>query len=369
MATHPIHTAFDDDELKALDDWRGALSPSPSRAEALRAVVRRYLCPTDDQATLPTPSPMACPSADTLAALYALSDVRGFGPIKFRDMHRAGVDPRKAIEQSEVLPFTGLTREKLRTGIHALGRESRDTARRYAHQQLEYAKSLKASILTHGHPLYPKLVYESNNPVPVLYVRGDPSVWRDRRTVALVGSRHTRDPYCAPARAFAHTAVSKEVVIVSGFAMGADSIGHTAARDGDGYTVCVMPCGLDKVFPPENRPLWEELLDHPGAVFVSEFPFGQRASTLQLRKRNKLIAAFAQGVVVVQTGLDGGAMNAYRSAREQRKQVATFEPDDTTFTEGNAAISEDPRTGSTAFSLNATQSEYAKWLDGLSSSI
>ena len=76
--------------------------------------------------------------------------------------------------------------------------------------------------------------------------------------------------------------------------------------------MCVMPCGLDKVFPPENRGLWEELLAHPGAVFVSEFGFGQRASSLLLRKRNKLIVAFAQGVLVAQSALDGGAMNAYR---------------------------------------------------------
>ena len=57
-----------------------------------------------------------------------------------------------------------------------------------------------------------------------------------------------------------------------------------------------MPCGVDLVFPPENRLLWRELLNYENAVFVSEFPLGTKAAALTLRKRNKLIVAFARGV-------------------------------------------------------------------------
>jgi predicted Rossmann fold nucleotide-binding protein DprA/Smf involved in DNA uptake len=78
-----------------------------------------------------------------------------------------------------------------------------------------------------------------------------------------------------------------------------------------------MPGGLDRPFPPENRSLWEDFLSYPGAAFVSEFPFGTRASSLTLRKRNKLIVAFARAVLVSQSSADGGAMNAYRFAAER----------------------------------------------------
>ena len=130
-----------------------------------------------------------------------------------------------------------------------------------------------------------------------------------------------------------------------------------------------MPCGLDKVFPPENQGLWEDLLQYPKAVFVSEFGFGQRASALLLRKRNKLIASFSQGVVVTQSAVDGGAMNAYRFGREQKKQVATFEADDSKETSGNAMIAADNVTGGLAFSCKAIASEYGKWFEELSSAI
>ena len=216
-------------------------------------------------------------------------------------------------------------------------------------------------------PALSETCVREQNPVPILYVRGDPAIWGGTGSVAVVGSRNTRDPYASCARAFAAIAARRGMVVVSGIAVGADSIGHAAAREVGGRTVCVMPCGLDKVFPPENRMLWEELLAYEGATFVSEFGFGQRASSLRLRKRNKLIVAFAQGVLVAQSATDGGAMNAYRFGRDQKKPVATFSADGSSDTTGNAAIVAAARTRDVNFELKPDGSAYEKWLDGLSS--
>jgi hypothetical protein len=73
---------------------------------------------------------------------------------------------------------------------------------------------------------------------------------------------------------------------------------------------------------------------------VSEFPFGTAASALTLRKRNKMIVAFATGVLVSQSAAKGGAMNAYRFALEQRKPVATFEPIGDERSSGNGLIAQ-----------------------------
>ena len=102
-------------------------------------------------------------------------------------------------------------------------------------------------------------------------------------------------------------------------------------------------------------------------MFVSEFGFGQRASSLLLRKRNKLIAAFVQGLVVAQSAVDGGAMNAYRFAREQKKPVAAFRNDGSKDTTGNAAIENDGRTGGFVLESTGKESEYEAWLQKLSS--
>ena len=308
-----------------------------------------------------------CPSVERLSAIFTLERVSGFGPVKFRAMYEAGVDAQTAIGEPNLLPFTGRTGEKLRNGINSLSDADRAEARARAVDQLERANDLSAAILVHGDPRYPARVYASNNPVPVLYVRGNPEVWDEAGAVAIVGSRNTREPYADAARQFATAATRKGLVVVSGFAMGADSIGHRAAVEAGGRTVCVMPCGLDKVFPPENRGLWEELLAYSGATFVSEFGFGQRASSLFLRKRNKLIVAFAQGVLVAQSATTGGAMNAYRFGREQKKPVATFETDGSEGTSGNALIGRDECTGGFVFELTSDSSGQEAWLQRLSS--
>lgn len=368
MRTQHIKTQLDETTVRELDRWRAKLNPQPSRSEAARLLLEERLC-SGRHAKREQRRRTAYPGADRLGALYVLERVSGFGPVKFRAMHDAGIDPRMAIENPDTLPFSGRTGEKLRRGIAAISENDLAAGRLRAVEQLERTEEFSASILVHGDPGYPERVYESNYPVPVLYVRGDPAIWDESGSVAVVGSRNTREPYAEGARTFAIKAAWMGMVVVSGFAIGADSIGHRTALNFSGRTICVMPCGLDKVFPPENRRLWEEILAYPGGAFVSEFGFGQRASSLLLRKRNKLIVAFAQGVVVAQSAVDGGAMNAYRFGREQKKPVATFRPDGSKETSGNAVIAQDSRTGAHAFELTENGPDYEAWLQQLSSLI
>ncbi len=367
MATHRVETRLSETTIRELDGWRSGRTPLPSRSEAIELLLEERLCRGQTEPRPARPASRRCPAADRLAATYVLERVSGFGPVKFREMHGAGVDPQVAINNPDRLPFRGRTGDKLRSAIRNLSDAEVMAGRSRAIEQLERASSCAASILVHGDAEYPRRVYESNNPAPVLYVRGDPNIWQGSGSVAVVGSRMTRDPYETCARNFASTAARKGIIVVSGFAIGADSIGHKAACNAGGRTICVMPCGLDKVFPPENRSLWDDLVAYRGAVFVSEFGFGQRASSLSLRKRNKLIVAFAQGVLIAQSATDGGAMNAYRFGRDQKKPIATFRADGSTYTTGNAAISDSNEIRHVTFEVAANRSAYEAWLDGLSS--
>lgn len=223
-------------------------------------------------------------------------------------------------------------------------------------------------MLLQGDDHYPRNLWRSNNPVPVVYVRGDLSVLDRLDAVACVGSRDINERYGAMQWEFARNAAHNGFVVVSGFAMGADSVAHRAARDAGGATICVMPCGLDRPFPPENRDLWREFKDYPNAVMLSEFSFGTAAASLTLRKRNKTIVGLALGVLIGQSSITGGAMNAYRFAKEQRKPVASFDPDGTEASSGNAAVIGDER-GTRFSSTEADTHEWNIWLRGLSSSI
>lgn len=303
-------------------------------------------------------------AVDGLTALFALESVKGFGPQKFKALHAGGVSPTEVLQDPGCLPLKGKRADDLRAAINELDGASRSEAGTRARQQLERAAELSTRVLTYGDHGYPRNVYESNNPVPVLYARGDLGILGSDRVVACVGSRDIADPYDRLHASFAATAVDEGFAVSSGFALGADSVGHRSAHDHGGSTICVMPSGLDLPFPPENRSLWTEFLEQGRAVFISEFAFGRRADSLTLRKRNKLIVASALGVLVSQSSSSGGAMNAHRFSVEQKKPVATFAPDGTDRTSGNAQIAVDPKAKSTV--LGQDRPGWEQWLRALS---
>lgn len=284
---------------------------------------------------------------DELASLFLLETVRGFGPQKFKELHQAGIRPIDVLLEPSRLPTPGKRGDTFRRAIAAIDGHARDLSQARAVRQLVRAHEHKARIVTYADPHYPANVYASNNPVPVLYIRGELVLLTETRGVACVGSREIGPPYSELHYEFTKHAAGRGFTIVSGFALGADTIGHRAAVAAGGATTLVMPCGLDRPFPPENRGFFLELLGYDMAVAVTEFPFGTAASSLTLRKRNKLIVAFARGVLLSQTSSTGGAMNAYRFALEQKKPVATFKGDGTKRTSGNEQIArgEEPKRG------------------------
>jgi DNA protecting protein DprA len=308
-------------------------------------------------------------SAEALTAILALEAVKGFGPQKFKELYDSGVTPDEVIAAPSRLPTKGGRGDAFRKALAEVTGQQMRAHRARAVRQLVRAHQHGAVILTYTSTDYPRNVWESNNPVPVLYVQGDPAVLAGRRAVACVGSRNTSGRYAARHEEFASHAARQGFTIVSGFALGADTIGHKAARNAGGKTLCVMPCGLDRPFPPENRKLWQDLLEYPGATMVSEFPFGTAASALTLRKRNKLIVAAALGVLVSQSSAKGGAMNAYRFALEQKKLVATFEPNGTDATSGNDVIRKGEPPSVVFPAENPDLDSWDQWLRKLSSSI
>jgi DNA processing protein len=309
-------------------------------------------------------------SLDELAAIFALESVKGFGPQKFKEVYLAGVPPVEALEDPSRIPLGGKRGDQLKTAIGGVATGGFDRFYERAERQLERATELQAHVIVYGDPAYPANLFESNYPVPVLYVRGSLEAACERRAVACVGSRLIRPPYTELQTRFARLAVGEGFSVVSGFATGADRWAHEAAWHAGGKTVAVMPSGLDLPFPPENRDLWRALLDYDKAAFVSEFSFATKAAALTLRKRNKMIVAFALGVLVGQSSVKGGAMNAYRFSLEQRKPVATFATDGQADTSGNAAISAPGQRAGTALPMGVGFEDASRrWLAALSSSI
>ena len=278
------------------------------------------------------------PTLEELTDIFVLEAIKGFGPQKFKELNEDGILPTDVLSKPREFQRFGKRGLEFRNQLDAAGIAGRRTAQTRAEKQLQVAESSGGAILTYRSPDYPQTLYDSNLPVAALYARGDLSVLRTTTAVACVGSRKIRAPYSDLHDKFAALAVRLGFTIVSGFATGADIIGHLAAEREGGTTVCVMPSGLDRPFPPEHREIWRRFIDRTGAVFISEFGFGVGANALNLRKRNKMIVGMANGVLVSQSTESGGARNAYRFAIEQKKPIATFGGDGSSDTSGNELI-------------------------------
>ncbi len=167
-------------------------------------------------------------------------------------------------------------------------------------------------------PEYPPSLREIYDPPLVLYVKGDWSV-RDRNAVALVGSRQTTHYGIETARRLAYQLAYLGVTVVSGGARGIDTAAHQGALSAKGRTVCVLGTGINIVFPPENKELFDRIAAN-GAV-ITQFPFNRRGDKQSFAIRNRIVAGMTLGTVVVEANLTSGALITANFATEYGRQV------------------------------------------------
>jgi DNA processing protein len=166
---------------------------------------------------------------------------------------------------------------------------------------------------------YPKLLKNIDNPPFVLYCKGK-ILKKDQKALAVVGSRNATFYGKSTAEAIVLSLVKRNFTIVSGGALGIDSAAHKAAISySSGRTIAVLGCGLDFVYPPENKDLFEEI-SQKGAV-VSEFGLGEHPLANNFPERNRIISGLSLGVVVIEAKSRSGTLITARLAGEQGREV------------------------------------------------
>ncbi len=155
-------------------------------------------------------------------------------------------------------------------------------------------------------------------PAKVLWYRGRLPV-RSDRGLAIVGARAATMTGCRTARELAAASARKGMTIVSGGALGIDAAAHRGALDAGGVTFAVLGCGVDVVYPARNAMLFDEIAASGG--LISEYPPGTQPRHGQFPARNRIIAALAESVLVVEAGLLSGASITAGHARRLGRTV------------------------------------------------
>ncbi len=173
-------------------------------------------------------------------------------------------------------------------------------------------------ILTSADPAFPQALQDILGAPVVLYILGKAELLH-AASVGMVGSRVCSHYGVATAQRFAASFAQAGLVVVSGLARGIDTASHRGCLSANGETVAVIGCGLNHIYPKENKALMEQI-SRQGAV-VSEMPMNTPPIAVNFPRRNRIISGLSLATVVVEAGVDSGALITAGYALEQGREV------------------------------------------------
>jgi len=185
--------------------------------------------------------------------------------------------------------------------------------------ELKRVKDFGATVITQESPSYPKSLREIHAPPIVLYVWGELRD-RDHHAIGIIGARRTTHYGSESAKKLAYQLAYAGLTVISGLARGIDTAAHQGALAAKGRTIAVIGSGLSKLYPPENRALAERIRDGNGAV-VSEFSMEVEPDRQTFPMRNRIISGWSHGILVVEAGVNSGALITASQALEQGRAV------------------------------------------------
>lgn len=175
------------------------------------------------------------------------------------------------------------------------------------------------AIVTPQDDDYPVLLKRIENFPAVLFVKGDLSFVNRTSCVAVVGTRNPSGYGREAAKSITDGLVRAGVSVISGGALGIDSVAHTSAVTGGGRTVMVLGCGIGYNYLKENEALRQAVSEN-GAV-ISEYVPGCPASLKNFPMRNRIISGISRGVAVIEAGEKSGTLNTARHAGKQNRDL------------------------------------------------
>lgn len=186
-------------------------------------------------------------------------------------------------------------------------------------RQCAIIERLKIRVCSFVDPAYPPRLKAIVDPPPLLYVTGD---WPmpTEAAVAIVGGRRATLAGRMVTEQIAHELAARGVVIVSGLARGIDAAAHRGALAGQGRTIAVLGCGIDRTYPPEHWRLRQSIEEGGGAI-VSELPVGSPPLAHHFPRRNRIISGLSLGVLVSEAAKDSGSLITAKLALEQGREV------------------------------------------------
>jgi DNA processing protein len=192
-----------------------------------------------------------------------------------------------------------------------------------ADKALDALASLNGFLITSSSNNWPIGLDDLGDSAPAaLWAMGNKSALENQQTLSVVGARVASSYGLGVTQDLVQAAISKDFVIVSGGALGIDAKAHTSALDVKGKTIAIMAGGLDRLYPPRNLDLFDQIKQT--GLLISEVPPGTAPARWRFLQRNRLIAAIGQATVVIEAGFKSGSINTAGHANELERPVGAI---------------------------------------------
>ena len=247
-------------------------------------------------------------------AIVALNLLPKIGPVRVRRLLEVFGDPAAIL---------GASKDRLMR-VDSIGEETAKILQSWQDHadpttELREAAERGISIITQDDADYPTPLRDAYDPPLLLYVWGKLEA-RDKHSIAIVGSRRATHYGTQATKKFSYQLAHAGFTIISGLARGIDTAAHEAAVAANGRTIAVIGSGLAQLYPPENLALAEKIAAGYGAV-VSEFPLHTAPDKQTFPMRNRIVAAWARALLVVECPAWSGSLITANLASEYGKTI------------------------------------------------
>ena len=174
-------------------------------------------------------------------------------------------------------------------------------------------------LLAYDSPLYPERLRSIPHPPLLLYYKGKLPDFDKYLCIATVGTRRITEYGKREGYMISRDLALAGAIVVSGMARGIDSVCHRGALDASGHTIAVLGCGINRIYPPENGPLMDEII--LSGTVMTEYKPDTPPIGSNFPIRNRIISGLCQGTLVVEADEKSGAMITARTAGQQGRDL------------------------------------------------
>lgn len=184
---------------------------------------------------------------------------------------------------------------------------------------LEYMQKNKIELINIYSKEYPSNLKQIYDPPAFLYIKGNKEIL-NKKSISIVGCRDCTAYGRNTAIKFAYNLSNNNINIVSGLAKGIDAYSHIGCLKGKAKTIAVVGCGLDRVYPEENRWIYNKIIASGGAI-ISEHIIGTKPLAQNFPRRNRIISALSEALIVIEAKEKSGTLITVDFALEQGKDI------------------------------------------------